>query len=220
MSTEWRLRFNLALHAPERPGLDAELDTPALSVAITGASGSGKTTLLRVLAGLEKAAYGFLEVRGRRWLDTGQGVFMPPWQRRVGWVPQDALLFPHLSVRENLEYGAARASDGPAFDEVVQLLEIHSLLTRGVRHLSGGERQRAALGRALLSDPQLLLLDEPFSALDRPLRKRVARGLRELRERHPIPILLVSHDRDDARELADEAYVLAGGRLHRETFDD
>lgn len=216
---EWRLRFNLSLHVERRPWLDVELSSKALNLAITGASGTGKTTLLRVLVGLERGAIGVIDAGEETWLQTAHNRFVPPWERRIGWVPQDALLFPHLDVRANLVYGRPRNAAGPSLEGVAQVLEIEHLLKRRPRHLSGGERQRVALGRALLSAPKLLLLDEPFSALDRPIRRRLTQTLQELRTEFPVPLVLVSHDPEDVRELADETWTLRDGRLGYELAD-
>jgi molybdate transport system ATP-binding protein len=146
------------------------------------------------------------------WQESASGTWVPPWERGVGWVPQDALLFPHLDVRQNLAY--AGASEGDVRD-VAQLLEVGDLLSRRPRNLSGGERQRVALGRALLAAPSLLLLDEPLSALDRPLRAEVARRLAERLRATGTPLVLVSHDEEDAAALAAERWRLADGRLTR-----
>ena len=205
------------LHARIRLPLDAfELDVDwgpsSASVAIVGPSGSGKSSLLRVLAGLEPAAQGTVRVNGDVWLDTGAGVSVPAWERRVGWVPQEALLFPHLSVRENLAYTGRDPSD---VTKVSELLSLSELLERRPRFLSGGERQRVALGRALLSNPRLLLLDEPFSALDRPLRLEIATAVRHYAQRHGTPLVLVSHDEADAELLADQSWTLVAGRLKK-----
>lgn len=207
--TVLELSLRLPIGAEE---LRLELVTEALSVAIFGPSGGGKSTLLRTIAGVERRASGIISVMGRKWLDSESGHFLPPWERGVGWVPQDYLLFPHLNVRANLAFGGASVE---AVEEVAQLLLVNHLLDRRPRRLSGGEQQRVALGRALLAGPKVLLLDEPFSALDRPLRNRVAAAVREhLRERK-LPLILVSHDEADAVALAQEHWLLSGGRLVR-----
>lgn len=201
--------FRLALGGRD---LDIEMDTSCPSVAVVGPSGAGKSTLLRVLAGVETRARGRVRVGGRLWLDSARGHRTPAWERNVGWVPQDDLLFPHLDVRRNLAYAGA----GPqAVAEVAALLEVSPLLERRPRRLSGGERQRVALGRALLASPGILLLDEPFAALDRPLRAEVARRVRGWADAHGLPLLLVSHDEEDTSVLAEERWVLSGGRVRR-----
>ena len=203
------------LHVRVRVPLDAiDLDVDWRperdQVAILGPSGSGKSTLLRALAGLEPRAEGRVSFGDEVWLDSDSGIYMPAWERRVGWVPQDALLFPHLSLRENLAYAGAGQSEVERMAESLFLME---LLDRRPRFLSGGERQRVALGRALLSAPRLLLLDEPFSALDRPLRGEVGSMVREFARDSGTPIVLVSHDEHDAELLADERWVLVAGVL-------
>ena len=203
------------LHARVRVSLDAiDLDVDwrpgSDHVAILGPSGSGKSTLLRALAGLEPRAEGRVSLGDEIWLDSDSGVGMPTWERRVGWVPQDTLLFPHLSLRENLAY----AGSGPAeVEKMAESLFLSDLLDRRPRFLSGGERQRVALGRALLSAPRVLLLDEPFSALDRPLRSEVAAMVRAFARDNGTPIVLVSHDEHDAELLADERWMLVAGNL-------
>ena len=192
--------------------LRAELESERRAVAVVGPSGAGKSTLLRVLAGVERRATGRIEVGERTWLDTDRRVFVEPWDRRVGWVPQGDLLFPHLSVRENLGFAAAERA---AVEEIADVLSVGPLLDRRPRNLSGGERQRVALGRALLAKPKLLLLDEPFSALDRPLRLDLVRRVRELAEKASMLLVLVSHDEVDAAALAEEHWLLLDGVLRR-----
>jgi len=170
MAGEWKgVRVEVEVPLGGRT-LSLALESRGTALAIVGPSGAGKSTLLRVLAGVEPRARGRVEVDGVVWQDTAGGVVVPPWERRVGWVPQETLLFPHLSVRENLGYAGAPDGD---LEELAGVLQVDHLLDRRPRRLSGGERQRVALGRALLSRPTLLLLDEPFSALDRPLRSQL-----------------------------------------------
>lgn len=192
--------------------LELRMRTTSTSVAIVGPSGAGKSTILRTLAGVERRARGSLDFDGDRWLDPERGVVVQPWERRVGWVPQEASLFPHLSVAENLGYGGAPPS---AVSAMADLLEVGDLLERRPRRLSGGERQRVAVGRALLAQPRLLLLDEPFSALDRPLRDKLAGKVRQWATGADVPLVLVSHDESDSRVLADEHWHLSEGVLER-----
>jgi molybdate transport system ATP-binding protein len=188
------------------------LETRSPTVAIEGPSGAGKSTLLRILAGVERRGEGLVEVDGVVWQDPERGALVPPWERHVGWAPQEVLLFPHLSVRENLAYAGAEYSEVEA---TAELLQLRPLLERRPRRLSGGERQRVALGRALLASPKLLLMDEPFSALDRPLRAQLTRTVRSLAEQRAVPLVLVSHDEEDAAILAAERWHLANGMLRR-----
>lgn len=213
MRSEWR-GLEVAVEVPLGSRvLRLALESRHPALAIVGPSGAGKSTLLRTVAGLEPRARGFVRVDGAVWQDAGAGIRVPAWERRVGWVPQDALLFPHLSVRENLAYAGAERGDVEA---VAALLQVDGLLDRRPRRLSGGERQRVALGRALLSRPRLLLLDEPFSALDRPLRSQLTSSVAALARERGLPLLLVSHDEADAAALAGERWHLADGVLARE----
>jgi len=198
--------------------LDIEWTTAAVVSAVMGPSGSGKTTLLRLIAGLLPSVPALVRFRGRTWQDPERGVQRPPWLRAIGWAPQEACLFPHLDVGENLRYGAKTTPAAPDADrcaEIARWLQVDHLLDRAPRNLSGGERQRVALGRALLSSPQLLLLDEPFSALDAPLRRDVASNLVAWCRKHEIQVVLVSHDREDVGRLAQEAWIIGDGRLNR-----
>ena len=192
--------------------VEFQFSTSALRVAVFGPSGGGKSTLLRTLAGVERRAKGRVTMGGEVWMDTEEGICVPPWDRGVGWVPQDYLLFPHLTVRENLAYGGGAPR---AVEEMAGRLFVAHLMDRRPRRLSGGEQQRVALGRALLRRPKVLLLDEPFSALDRPLRIQVGEELRQFADEEEIPLLLVSHDEADAAALAQEHWLLSQGRLER-----
>lgn len=198
--------------------LDVAFDVPMRGItALFGPSGCGKTTILRCAAGLQHLA-GRLTVGGDDWQDDAGGLFRRPHERPIGYVFQEASLFPHLSVRGNLLYGARRAARNGApgklgFDEVVDLLGIGPLLNRSPKALSGGERQRVAVGRALLTQPRLLLMDEPLAALDRASKDEILPYFEELHEGLSIPILYVSHDISEAERLADTLVVLARGKV-------
>ena len=180
-------------------------------VGVFGASGSGTTTLLEVVAGLSSGAVGSLRFRGEAWLDDRKSV--PPEARRVGYVPQDSRLFPHLSVEKNMLCGRHATTHRERFNEIVATLELSTLLERRVTALSGGERQRVALGRALCSEPRLLLLDEPFGALDRPLRRRLLPFLERACHAVDAPVLLVSHDPTELQAVCGEVLVVHHGEV-------
>jgi molybdate transport system ATP-binding protein len=188
--------------------LEVRLGSAAPVIGLAGPSGAGKSTLLRVLAGLERRAEGTVRFGAEQWQAPGR--FVPAWERGVGWVPQDGVLFPHLSVRENLAY-AARVPVEP----IAERLGVGHLLDRRPRHLSGGERQRVALGRAMGAGPRLLLLDEPFAALDRPLRARLAREVGAWAHERGCPLLVVSHDPTDFAGLGAEVWEITAGQVAR-----
>ena len=196
--------------------LDLALRSDAATVVIDGPSGAGKSTCLRIVAGLEPRARGRVVVGGDVYLDSASGARVAPWERSIGWVPQEALLFPHRTVRENLAY---TRPDDSALREMAETLRIAQLLDRLPRNLSGGERQRVALGRALLSRPRLLLLDEPFSALDGPLRDEIAAALAERCAESSLPVVLVTHDTAAAAPFQGERWTLSNGRLARAGID-
>jgi len=191
------------------------------ALALFGRSGSGKSTVLSLVAGLLKPDRGRIVLDGQTLTDTERGVFVPPHRRRIGVVFQDALLFPHLSVRANLLYGAmrsrgaheARAQPQHGFDAVVQMLGIGGLLDRRPGGLSGGERQRVAIGRALLAQPRLLLLDEPMAALDFERRLEITPYIARLRDEARIPLVYVSHAVDEVARIADEVVVIDHGQV-------
>ncbi|HEY8003533.1 MAG TPA: molybdenum ABC transporter ATP-binding protein [Phenylobacterium sp.] len=193
--------------------LDAEFAFPADGItALSGPSGSGKTTILRCMAGLARFE-GRLSVDGEVWQDGRS--FRPPHRRPVGMVFQEASLLAHLSVRDNLLYGARRAGAGAdeGLDDTVELLGLAPLLARSTANLSGGERQRVALGRALLSRPRLLLLDEPLSSLDAGAKAEILPYLERLHRTLAVPALYVSHDAGEIARLADRVLFLEDGRV-------
>ena len=195
--------------------LDAqfELPTPGV-VALFGRSGCGKTTLVNVIAGLLDADTGRVALDETVLLDTALRVDVPPEKRRIGYVFQDGRLFPHLSVAANLRYALKRAAIAPfvTLDRVADLLDLSPLMNRRIHELSGGERQRAAIGRALLSQPSLLLLDEPLASLDASRREEVLPYLEILRDQLAIPMVYVSHNFDEVLRLATHLVLIESGR--------
>ena len=207
-----RAHFKMQLDSFE---LDAAFSAPPGGVtALFGPSGSGKTTLLRCIAGLERAS-GSLHVNGELWQD--EKTFMPVHKRPLGYVFQEASLFPHLSVRANLEYGLRRiplAERKVPLEQVVEWLGLSRLIERkDPAQLSGGERQRVAIGRALLTSPRLLLMDEPLSALDTVSKQEILPYLERLHRELNIPVLYVSHALDEVARLADHLVLLEKGRV-------
>ena len=181
---------------------------------IFGPSGAGKTSLLDVVAGLRKPASGRIELNGRLLLDAEAGFHLPPRKRRIGYLPQDLALFPHLSVEENIRFGQARSSSQLfSWDHVVEVLEIAPLLREHPQDLSGGEQQRVALARALVSSPDLLLLDEPLASLDRQLKSRLIPFLQRIGPEFDVPMLYVSHDEEELRQLVSEIILLQQGTV-------
>jgi molybdate transport system ATP-binding protein len=195
--------------------LDArfELPTPGV-VALFGRSGCGKSTLVNIIAGLLHADAGRVALDDEVLLDTAPRLFVPPEHRRIGYVFQDARLFPHMSVAANLRYGERRAPGHRyvSLDTVTALLDLGSLMDRRTQQLSGGERQRVAIGRALLSQPRLLLLDEPLASLDAARREEVLPYLETLRDQLVIPMVYVSHDFDEVLRLATHVVLMDSGR--------
>ena len=197
--------------------MDLDLVLPGSGVtALYGPSGSGKTTCLRCIAGLEKAPQGVIRVNDEVWQDSDKGVFVAPHKRPIGYVFQEASLFTHLSVRENLEFGfkrIARNQRSIQLQQAAELLGIDHLLERRPDNLSGGERQRVGIARALLTSPRLMLLDEPLSALDSRRKSEILPYLERLHRELDIPMLYVSHAQDEVARLADHLVVLEAGSV-------
>jgi len=197
--------------------LDAEFSCPAQGiVALFGRSGAGKTTLVNALAGLVRPDAGRIAVQGEVLFDSARGIDLPPERRRLGYVFQEGRLFPHYSVRGNLEYGLKRAPRGDRrieLDRVVDLLGIEPLLARRPRDLSGGEKQRVALGRALLANPRLLLMDEPLASLDQPRKEEALPFIERLRAELGVPVVYVTHAMEEIVRLADTMVLVDDGRI-------
>lgn len=197
--------------------LQVELDVPATGIlALFGPSGSGKTTLVRCLAGLERAPNGFMCLGDEVWQDESRGICLPISQRAIGYVFQEARLFPHLNVRSNLTYGFNRTPMGQrrvSMEQVIDILGIESLLDRRPHKLSGGEEQRVAIGRALLTSPRLLLLDEPLSSLDAERKREILPFITRLYKELQIPIVYVSHSINEILQLAHQVAFLQAGKI-------
>jgi molybdate transport system ATP-binding protein len=199
---EFTLEVSLTLHGP--------------ITGIVGPSGAGKTTLLDVIAGIRGVRVGRIVLGETVLSDMADGTHLPARSRKMGYVPQDLALFPHLNVRGNLLYGHKEENESLPlfqFDHVVDVLEIGRLIERDVNELSGGEKQRVGLARALLSSPRLLLLDEPLSNLDRALKAQIISYLKRVRDEFKMPMLLVSHSVEEIDELCDESISLDRGKV-------
>jgi molybdate transport system ATP-binding protein len=196
--------------------LDVDLELPEEPVAVFGPSGAGKSTLLNIVAGLMKPDSGSISMGGDLLFDSDAGINLPAERRGFGLVPQDGLLFPHRTVRENLEFGLRRVRGRQrtiGFDEVVEILEIEPLLRRRPSTLSGGEAQRVALGRALLASPRMLLFDEPLASVDERLKRRILPYLKLAISHFRLPALYVSHDQLEVTSIAAHIAVLRQGRI-------
>jgi molybdate transport system ATP-binding protein len=197
--------------------LELEFEIEAMSIGVFGESGSGKTSLLDLLAGVRRASQGTIQLNEVHL--QSDHVFIPPDRRAIGYVPQDLALFPHLNVRKNIFYGAKRKStvpvNGISIERVISTLNLSDHLERRIDDLSGGEKQRVALARAMASRPSLILLDEPFSALDPKLRRTGVELVRQLRHEFSIPFLVVSHSQDELRSLCDILVEIAAGKVLR-----
>lgn len=192
--------------------LNVDFTIPKQGVtALFGKSGSGKTTILRFLAGLDRPKEGYFKIHDQIWQDHTQ--FTPAHKRRVGYVFQDANLFAHLNVEENLAFGYKRTKNRGNWDQTIQYLGLEPLLKRSPTNLSGGEKQRVAIARALLSDPEILLMDEPLSALDRFSKDDIIPYLENLQQTFGVPVVFVSHDTDEVERLATHMVLLEKGQV-------
>ena len=207
--------------------LDVEMRIPSKGVSVVfGPSGSGKTTLLRCLSGLEKPSLGYLKIDGHVWQDEES--FIPVQDRKIGLVFQESRLFPHLNIKKNLLYGYQRTFPDERklqFDEVAQVLNLENLLQRRPEKLSGGERQRVAIGRALLTSPKLLLMDEPLASLDMQLKTEIIPFIKKIEKEFNTPIVYVTHSMNEVLQLVDKMVILKDGKVENigsveEVFSD
>ncbi len=195
--------------------LDVRLSAPAGLTALFGPSGSGKTSLVNIIAGLTRPDRGRVVVDGEILVDTGKSIFQPPYRRRIGYVFQEGRLFPHMTVRQNLLYGRwfARPGETAEVERAIDLLGIGDILERRPGLLSGGEKQRVAIGRALLSNPRAVLMDEPLASLDEARKAEILPYIERLRDQSRVPIVYVSHSVAEVARLATTVAVLSAGRI-------
>jgi molybdate transport system ATP-binding protein len=210
------LEFDARLRYPSNFTLDARFSVERELAVLFGPSGSGKTSILSMIAGLRHPDYGRVRLQGKTLVDVAGKVILPPEQRHIGYVFQDYMLFPHLSVQKNLAYGWKRRPKGARpmeFERVVAALELTELTQRLPHTLSGGQKQRVALGRAILAGPELLLLDEPLAAIDEELRDRLLDYVERVLEEWRIPTLYVTHNAGEAARVAQQVISISDGRI-------
>ncbi|HVO05519.1 MAG TPA: ATP-binding cassette domain-containing protein [Burkholderiaceae bacterium] len=217
----WDVDLRQALvHDHSRFELDVRFVSDASRLVLYGPSGAGKTQTLKLIVGIARPDDGRVAVAGRAMYDSASRLFLSPQERRLGYVFQDYALFPHLTVRQNIAFGLRRGLLNPsrsfaaaAVERWVEAFHLESVMGHYPHQLSGGQRQRTALARALVNEPAALLLDEPFAALDKRLRQHLRDELKELQEQLRVPLLLITHDDEDLRVLAQEVVHLHAGRV-------
>lgn len=210
-----KVSFRKALNGPEGEfilNVNTEIEQGRI-VTIYGESGAGKTSILRILAGLLKPEDGFIEVNNEVWFDAGKGINLKPHQRKVGFVFQDYALFPNMNVLENLEFALERGQSSTIVAELIEIMELGDLRHRKPETLSGGQKQRVALARALVRKPNLLLLDEPLSALDKVMRMKLQDYILKAQRNYKLTTLLVSHEVGEIVKMADEVLQLKSGSI-------
>lgn len=183
------------------------------SVAFFGRSGSGKTSVLKMIAGLLEPDSGIISWKKDLWFDSKKKINLPPQKRKIGYVFQENSLFPNMTVLKNLKFGIPRSGNQNLLTEIISFMKIESLLNRFPVKLSGGERQKVSLGRALLCQPEILLLDEPFSSLDLETRESMRDLVLQLRKRFAFTLILVSHDREDLSKISDKIFHISNGKI-------
>lgn len=182
-------------------------------LTLFGKSGSGKTTLLRIIAGLETPQSGKIVVDGEVWFDSSKKINLPPQKRNVGFVFQDYALFPHMSVRQNLEFALPNKKESKKIDEILEIMEIDNLSSMKPEHLSGGQKQRVAVARTLMTNPKMLLLDEPLSALDGAMRLKLQDELHAIHQKFGITSILVTHDISEVFRLSNRVFKISLGKV-------
>lgn len=185
-------------------------------VTLYGASGSGKTTTLRILSGLTQSDEGFIKVNNEIWLDTKNKIQLPPQKRKIAYVFQDYALFPNMSVRENLSYALEKGQDKSIIEELLSLMELEQLQYQKPAQLSGGQKQRVALARALVRQPDILLLDEPLSAVDNEMRLKLQDYIIKVHRKYQLTTILVSHDISEIYKMSDKVIVLENGKISKQ----
>ncbi|MDR9834405.1 ATP-binding cassette domain-containing protein [Herbaspirillum huttiense] len=217
------LHLQKELRAADRIfSLDIAFTSDSQRIVLYGPSGSGKSLTLKAIAGLMRPDSGHIRIQGRTLFDSAQGIDVRVQERNVAYLFQDYALFPHLTVAQNIAFGLARGSinlrrpaEHPAVRQWLHAFELEAIAHSRPAQISGGQRQRVALARALVAEPDMLLLDEPFSALDLSLRQRMRSELAELQSRLQVPMLLITHDPADVEALGQTVFELRDGRLHR-----
>lgn len=202
--------------------LNVELEMQQQLLGIVGASGSGKSTLLKNIVGLLKPQQGYIQLNEQLLMDTRQNIHIPMYQRKIALIFQHALLFPHMNVQQNLRYAEKLVDKSERkfqFDDIVELLDLTDLIQRKAHQLSGGEAQRVSIGRALLSSPHLLLLDEPLTGLDRSLKQQILPFFKRIKEELDLPMIYVTHHPEELEYLEAETLQLSQGQLQRNSMD-
>ncbi|GAA5181668.1 molybdenum ABC transporter ATP-binding protein [Acinetobacter kookii] len=202
--------------------LNVELEMQQQLLGIVGASGSGKSTLLKNIVGLLKPQQGYIQLNEQLLMDTRQNIHIPMYQRKIALIFQHALLFPHMNVQQNLRYAEKLVDKSERkfqFDDIVELLDLTTLIQRKAHQLSGGEAQRVSIGRALLSSPHLLLLDEPLTGLDRSLKQQILPFFKRIKEELDLPVIYVTHHPEELEYLEAETLQLSQGQLQRNSMD-
>lgn len=202
--------------------LNVELEMQQQLLGIVGASGSGKSTLLKNIVGLLKPQQGYIQLNEQLLIDTRQNIHIPMYQRKIALIFQHALLFPHMNVQQNLHYAEKLVDKSERkfqFDDIVELLDLTTLIQRKAHQLSGGEAQRVSIGRALLSSPHLLLLDEPLTGLDRSLKQQILPFFKRIKEELDLPMIYVTHHPEELEYLEAETLQLSQGQLQRNSID-